>query len=501
MALLPLNLDYTDKDFASLRARLFDMISQVFPEWTDREVANFGNLLVELFAFVGDTLLFYQDNQAQESRLSDAQLRKSVLALAKMLNYTPEGNAPARADLLVSLDAVPLVPVVLEAGRLYETAEVTQRVRFQQLFDVTFQPGLDPPQLFVSVENSEDNDETQASNTLPDQEFVLQGSPYIDGTLVVSALNGAYTQVDNFLNSTANDRHYTVFVNENGRALVRFGNGVNGEIPQGQVSLFYRTGGGSGGNVDAFTITRLVGTVTDANGNRVNATVTNPNAARGGVDRESIQSIKQKAPASTKLTDRTVSLDDYEIGAVNVPGVARALMVTSDQVVGIPENRGFLYIVPDGGGVAPQALKDAVSTELTVARPKTITFQFFVVDAQYVTVDIAATVYFDSGASKRATVTAVEDAFAEYFRVTNPDGTPNERVKFGLQYGSDNTLPMSDLFCLLERVAGVRKVGDRDLDFLLNMVHGDLPLQFFEFPLLGSVTITDGDTGSVVLPL
>ena len=48
MALLPLNLDYTDKDFASLRTRLFALIASVFPDWTDREVSNFGNILVEL---------------------------------------------------------------------------------------------------------------------------------------------------------------------------------------------------------------------------------------------------------------------------------------------------------------------------------------------------------------------------------------------------------------------------------------------------------------------
>ena len=501
MALLPLNLDYTDKDFASLRARLFNLIGSVFPDWTDREVANFGNILVELFAFVGDTLLFYQDNQAKESRWSDAQLRRSVLALAKMLNYVPEGNAAATADVLVTLDAVPVLPVVIEQGRTFETAEVTNRLQFQSLFEVTIPAGLDPPQVFVTVENSEDFDETFTSNDLPNQEFLLSGVPFLDDTLIVTALNGAYSQVDNFLSSTASDRHYTITVNEDGRALMRFGNGVNGEIPNGNISTFYKTGGGSVGNVDENTITRLVGGLTDVQGGRVNFTITNPSNANGGADRESIESIKQKGPPSTKVTDRTVALDDYEIGALNVSGVARSLMVTSDQVVGIPENRGFLYIVPDGGGTTTQTLKDEVLTEVTVTRPNTITFKLTVEDPQYLTVDVAATVYFDSGVSKRGTVTAIEEALAAYFQISNDDGTPNELVNFGLKYGSDSALPMSDLFCVVEGVTGVRKIGDRDIDFLLNLVHGDVPLQFFEFPVLGSITITDADTGSVVLPL
>lgn len=501
MSLLPLNLDYTDKDFSSIRARLFNLIGSVFPDWTDREIANFGNILVELFAFTADVLLFYQDNQARESRLSDAQLRRSVLALAKMLNYTPEGNAAATADVLITLDRVPTTSVTLAAGRTYETSDVASRVRFQQLFDVTIPAGLDPPQVFVQVEHSTDASESFVSNGTPDYTITLTSTPYLDGSLVVSATNGAFTQVDNFLESTASDHHYTVSVDENGRATVRFGSGINGEIPKGQISVFYKVGGGSNGNVDENTITRIIQSVTDANGNRVNATATNPTRASGGVDRESIASIKQKAPPSTKITDRTVALDDYEVGAENVPGVARALMVTSDQVVGVPENRGFLYIVPDGGGSPSQTLRDAVTTELTVTRPKTITFQFTVESPGYVAVDVAATVYFKPGASKRSVVTQINSALESYFSITNADGTQNELVNFGLKYGSDSKLPMSDLFCVVEAVEGVRKIGARDIDFLLNLVHGDVPLQFFEFPTLGTVTIKDGDTGQVVLPL
>ena len=71
-------------------------------------------------------------------------------------------------------------------------------------------------------------------------------------------------------------------------------------------------------------------------------------ASLGGLQEAFFQTMKGRM----KLTDRTVTLDDYELGAENVAGVARALMVTSDQVEGVAENRGFLYIVPDGGGLA-----------------------------------------------------------------------------------------------------------------------------------------------------
>ena len=47
MNLLPEAVDYTDKDFDALRTRLIQLVKSVFPDWTDFEVASFGNVLIE----------------------------------------------------------------------------------------------------------------------------------------------------------------------------------------------------------------------------------------------------------------------------------------------------------------------------------------------------------------------------------------------------------------------------------------------------------------------
>ena len=97
MALLAQATDYTDKDFDSLRLRLQNLVRSVFPEWTDFNVASFGNLLVELYAFVGDVIGFYQDNQARESRIATATQRKNLIALTKLLGFRPAVAARACA--------------------------------------------------------------------------------------------------------------------------------------------------------------------------------------------------------------------------------------------------------------------------------------------------------------------------------------------------------------------------------------------------------------------
>ena len=50
MGMLAQATDYTDKDFDSLRLRLQALVRSVFPTWTDFNVGNFGNLLIELYA-------------------------------------------------------------------------------------------------------------------------------------------------------------------------------------------------------------------------------------------------------------------------------------------------------------------------------------------------------------------------------------------------------------------------------------------------------------------
>jgi hypothetical protein len=49
----------TDKDFDALRLRLIALARSVFPDWSDIAVASFGNVLLELYAFVGDVVGYY----------------------------------------------------------------------------------------------------------------------------------------------------------------------------------------------------------------------------------------------------------------------------------------------------------------------------------------------------------------------------------------------------------------------------------------------------------
>jgi len=504
--MLPASVDYTDRDFDSLRARLIALVKSVFPDWSDFDVASFGNVLLELFAFVGDTLTFYQDNLARESRLVTATQRRSVISLAKMLGYRLKGARAATASVTFELAAPPAAGVTIPAGTVVRTKEVTEPIRFQTLAPIVFAAGLTPPRIVATVEHSKTRTQLFDARGLAGLEVNLDFSPYLDGSAAVSTLQGTFTEVENFLDSGPNDLHFVVAVDQNDRATVRFGDGVSGAAPQGTIALTYKTGGGAMGNVDADRLVVVEGSFKDAFGAAVQVSAHNAQPASGGTDRESVAAAKLLAPESLRALTRTVAREDFEINARKLPGVARALMLTSNEDASISENAGILYVIPQAsaaGAMPTPALKNLVLRQVTEVFPCTLTFQVSVQDPVYRVLEIAARIFLRQGFAPGEVRDRVRANLAAYFRVSEPDGTPNPLVDFGFNLkdaeGNPNgEIAWSDVFNEIRDTAGVRKIGDARLDLTINGLPSDVKLKVREFPVLGAVKLVDGDTGGLL---
>jgi hypothetical protein len=502
MALLGENLDYTDKDFDSLRTRLFNLISSVFPTWTSRQVANFGNLLVEMYAFVGDILCKYQDNQAIESRWSKATQRKNLIALAKLISYEPATATASQVDVTISITQSVSADTSFPAGTVVRTQSITNPVEFQLLSEAII-PAGSTSVTDVTAENSDSQEDVFTSTGVPNISFELPSTPYIDDSVVISAGNGVYTEVDNFLDSDSTDLHYTVTVDQNDKARVRFGDGINGVIPVGTITVNYKTGGGTSGIVEAGTVTVIEGTFQADDGTVVQASVTNPSASTTSTDRETVAQIKELAPLSLRVLNRTVSREDYEINALRVTGVSRALMLTSDEESAIQENNGFLFIIPTGGGQPTQDLKDEVLEMVTVTYPNTLTFNLTVSGASFKTVDVYARVRLSNGQNATTVRSRIESNLEDFFAVEDDDGTANDDMGFGYDFKEDESdnvgqLPLSDVFNVVRDTEGVRKIVASASSFTLNGEYSDVELLLREFPQLGTVTLINDETGAAL---
>ncbi|MBW2662040.1 MAG: hypothetical protein JRD93_08665 [Deltaproteobacteria bacterium] len=53
-------IDYIAKDYESFKQEMIDLIPNKLPNWTDRSEADFGIVLIEIFAYMADILSYYQ---------------------------------------------------------------------------------------------------------------------------------------------------------------------------------------------------------------------------------------------------------------------------------------------------------------------------------------------------------------------------------------------------------------------------------------------------------
>lgn len=97
-------LDYLAKDYASFRALILDRLALVMPDWQERHEADIGIALVELLAYVGDQLSYFQDAVATEAYLETAKQRISVRRHGRLVDFMLHEGCNARAWMVLDTD-------------------------------------------------------------------------------------------------------------------------------------------------------------------------------------------------------------------------------------------------------------------------------------------------------------------------------------------------------------------------------------------------------------
>ncbi len=90
-------INYLAKDYASFRQLILDRLALVMPDWQERHVPDIGIVLVEVLAYVGDYLSYYQDAVGTEAYLGTARQRISVRRHARLVDYEMHEGCNARA--------------------------------------------------------------------------------------------------------------------------------------------------------------------------------------------------------------------------------------------------------------------------------------------------------------------------------------------------------------------------------------------------------------------
>jgi Baseplate J-like protein len=163
-----------------------------------------------------------------------------------------------------------------------------------------------------------------------------------------------WTPESNLLESGASDPNFVVEVEYDGTAHLRFGDNINGQFPESGTafSTTYRIGNGTAGNVGAESLVFLA-----AADGRIQS-CTNPLPASGGVDPETNDQIRRRAPEAFLTQERAITMPDYEAIAERNTQI--------DQAVATLRWTGSWYTVfiaaePRGGGNLTPTLRKTLT--------------------------------------------------------------------------------------------------------------------------------------------
>ncbi|MEW6572471.1 MAG: putative baseplate assembly protein [Bacillota bacterium] len=285
------------------------------------------------------------------------------------------------------------------------------------------------------------------STGLPGQEFQAGSAPVLAGSqaLQVEGEGGGWNEwaaVDDLDASLPEDKHYVIDW-QTGKVV--FGDGVRGMIPPDgkEIKLSYRSGGGSAGNVSAGTVTAVHGFPA--------VTVTNPFAACGGREAESLAGAILRLKCGLKEVRRGVTAADFEALALKTPGlrVARAKALAAPG-----KNAVVIVVVPFSFAAEPIPGPGFLQTvKEYLCRRRLITTLVEVAPPKYVRVSTAVKIRVTSGsepAKVRDRVASAVDRFLHPL-TGGPDGE-------GWEFGRE--VYRSELYAFLTGVEGVDCVTD-----------------------------------------
>lgn len=321
------NIDYTSRDYEAYRELMIQKLKAKMPEYTDMSSTDAGIVLLECLANGLDICSLYSDVIANDVLLATTQDRTMAVILARNLGYTPYNQTASITPQVFVLNNVKNEDYVIGKGTVVKTENSQDMVTlyFETMQDLVIPKGKlgneqDENgnylyQVNVQHGTSVKNDLLGTSTGAQYQSLKLNFPSVLVDSLELYVNEGdgtrLWTKVDSFLDSSlgGDSRVYVVTIDEFDNCYVEFGNNIRGKIPavyQNGITANYRIGGGEIGNVQANTITVL-----DTSLAFVDHTFNPVGSIVKGHEKETLEEIRENAPASFRTRDRAVTLDDY----------------------------------------------------------------------------------------------------------------------------------------------------------------------------------------------
>jgi len=513
--------DYTGITRESLLERAWKLYSQVNPSHEDFS-SNFPeNLLLEGTVALLDLIRVTMEMRARQNFWSTVTERRAAIRLGRLSSFRlSAGSASTVTGTFTATDAATIAKsITIPLGTRVRTLDPSAPQDYRTTAVAT--KGAGAPSVNVGMEAARVESQVIASSGQPNQEYIVGANPYIQDSMEVSDATGPFEEVLSFLGNktdgtpvTTDDPVFVVTVDDQKRAVVRFGDGTSGCIPQGSITLTYKVGGGSASVVDAEAKWVISDTILDGGGSPVFLRLTNAAKGQAGSDEMTVAEARVLGPLSLRTQTRCVNEDDFEFAAKMVPGVARAALINSERLGGMAEDTAYLNIVGlgeryDSGYYAPVEVTDAVKTavEAIISEdgpyPSMMGIAVRVEKAAFYNVDVTVRIQVTSGVLEATAKNNVVATLQSLFAVSLPDRSPNLYMGFGYEFldaeGTINyTLEWSKIFGTVLKAEGVRAIPCADNGLLLNGSRASVLIPAASWPILGTVRVYNEETGDEI---
>jgi hypothetical protein len=321
--------------------------------WDDFLSSDAGRMLIEIFAYIADQLATRVDWVVNENYLSTATQKRSVMRLLKIIGYN--FTLPVAASVVVDVTTTSYpgsyyLTEAYDAGvgtlspfalNVIDTTGVTTTFELLSYDSVLSQYNY---KTGVKVEGSTDElnfyegktyVEDFTTNTDNGYSFTLTNYPIIEDSIRVYFVNGAteeeMLEVTSFLDPEAQNEQdddgddygipYVLEVNEDESVTIETGtiallpNANRRLATNDEVKVFYRTGGGTSGNIPSQRIStsRTLSVELEAGGDTiVQVSLINDTSGTGGAEGETANHAATYAPLQLRTVNKTVSAEDYD---------------------------------------------------------------------------------------------------------------------------------------------------------------------------------------------
>lgn len=367
------------------------------------------SVLLDILTYNTHLNAFYLNMVASEMFLDSAQLRNSVISIAKSLNYTPRSTKSSRAILNLRFAQSGLSSFSIPAGTRFSGKN--SRGTYQFVTDESLI--LYPTNNFFTANNvtvyegSLTSDVFVTNYAIENQRFILSNETIDTDSIqvVVSEDNGqtntVFTKSTTLYDITANSTIYFVQATEDTKYEVVFGDGVLGRRPKDGsiITCTYRNTSGIDGNEStSFILNDNLGAI-NGYGSAIIPTITVVSAGFGGGDAESIEDIRYRAPKYYQTQERAVTISDFtSLVLQNFQTIKSIYVYGGDQILGSPIF-GTVFISPITftGNLLSVAEKNEIESFLKARTTVGITPT--VVDPDYLYLIVKSTVTYDSNAT------------------------------------------------------------------------------------------------------